>query len=166
METNKNIVDFTKPRKRESIDISYFENLASQAILHSKKPVSKVIKPVFNKKILWLSSVAAIFIIIFFSKGLIETDSNNVEVSNSEILAFVDENIDEFDQDLITNYISTIETDTLKNKTISKEIKTENIQIEFENLEDLFEGVNSEDVLNYLEIESISIEELEDPNNI
>lgn len=176
METKKDILDFIQPKKRESIDNSYFENLASNVILTSKIQNPKIVKPLFRRSVFWLSSIAAVALILLITRfynqnGQIESDFSSI--SESDLIAYIDNNIEDFDQDLLADYLPIYPVDSVKKKgNITqpeiKKIKSieEKKMIENENEIDLFENINTEDILKYLENEGISPEEIEESVNI
>lgn len=162
MENDKNIVDFIKPREREEISDAYFDNMASIIASTNKKTIVKKLIPVYKKPTFWLTSIAAVFIGLIvlrnFSSEEIQLSSNLSSLSQSELLAYVDENIDNFDQDLLVKYMPFNETEISEVEKASTNSQTKST---IEKVE-LFEDINKEDVLKYLSSEELTIEDLED----
>ena len=162
MENDKNIVDFLKPREREEISDAYFDNMASIITNTNKKTIVKKLTPIYKKPIFWLTSIAAVFIGLIvlrnFSSEEIQLSANLSSPSQSELLAYVDENIDNFEQDLLVKYIPIDETEISELKKTSPNNQT---NWTIENVE-LFEDINKEDVLQYLSSEELTLEDLED----
>jgi hypothetical protein len=165
MEKEKNIVDFLNPRERESLDNAYFDNLASSIISAHPKVETKKIIPLYKKTTFWISSIAAVFIGLIALKTFTspsEKTYNFNSVSHSELLAYVDDNIDEFDQDLLVKYISIESPTKIKAKElIEQNITTEKVKVNSIPKKVLFDDLQKEEILNYLDSEELSIDDLE-----
>ena len=162
MENNKNILDFIKPREREDISDAYFENMASRITSENKKTIVKKLTPTYKKPIFWLSSIAAVFIGLivlgFFSSEEIQLSSHLSSPTQSELLAYVDENIDNFDQDILMRYIPLNENEIPE---VKEETSNGHTNSKIEKIQ-LLEDINKEDVLQYLSSEELTIADLED----
>lgn len=165
MEKEKNIVDFLKPRERESLDNAYFENLAASIVSAHPKVEAKKIIPLYKKTTFWISSIAAVFIGLIalntFTSSSEKTYNFN-SVSHSELMAYVEDNIDEFDQDLLVKYIP-VESSTkiIAKELIDQKTATEKVQVKSKSKTVLFDDLQKEDILNYLDAEELSIDDLE-----
>lgn len=170
MKTNKNIVDFMKPRERESISDDYLDSLASNVMHISKvhKPVKIV--PLYKKPIFWISNVAAVILIFVLIK--FNTQSNIIEcdfdsVSKSELLAYINENIEDFDQELLMSYVplkshNSFENEALtKKESVTEDSKNKEIIEDTKFDKDQFNKINKEDILDYLDQEELNYEDLE-----
>ena len=97
-----------------------------------------------------------------FAKGKNENSSDKF----STYITCFNKNIDEFDENLIAHYLKNDYIDTTKKINTSSPIEINSNQpseIEHDKNDlDLFENVNKEDILKYLETEGITIEELEE----
>ncbi len=165
MEKEKNIVDFLKPRERESLDNAYFENLAASIVSAHPKVETKKIIPLYKKTTFWISSIAAVFIGLIalntFTSSPEKTYNFN-SVSHSELMAYVEDNIDEFDQDLLVKYIPVESPTKIKAKElIEQKTATEKVQVNSKSKTVLFDDLQKEDILNYLDAEELSIDDLE-----
>ena len=165
MEKEKNIVDFLKPRERESLDNAYFDNLAASIISAHPKVETKKIIPLYKKTTFWISSIAAVFIGLIalntFTSSSEKTYNFN-SVSHSELMAYVEDNIDEFDQDLLVKYIPVESPTKMKAKElIEQKTASEKVQVNSKSKTVLFDDLQKEDILNYLDAEELSIDDLE-----
>ena len=165
MEKEKNIVDFLKPRERESLDNAYFENLAASIVSAHPKVETKKIIPLYMKTTFWISSIAAVFIGLIalntFTSSPEKTYNFN-SVSHSELMAYVEDNIDEFDQDLLVKYIPVESSTKMKAKELIEQKTTiEKVQVNSKSKTVLFDDLQKEDILNYLDAEELSIDDLE-----
>ena len=165
MEKEKNIVDFLKPRERESLDNAYFENLAASIVSAHPKVETKKIIPLYKKTTFWISSIAAVFIGLIalntFTSSPEKTYNFN-SVSHSELMAYVEDNIDEFDQDLLVKYIPVESPTKIKAKElIEQKTATEKVQVNSKSKTVLFDDLQKEDILNYLDSEELSVDDLE-----
>jgi hypothetical protein len=167
MQEDKDIFKNIQPKKRVEIDDSYFDNLTSNIIVNSGISHPKIVQSVFKRKVFWVASVAAIFIVILITRSIDYKASNDLSfksVSKSELFAYVDNNIEDFDTEILSNYCKEDPTDSLKLKTtIIQEIAP---VLTNENIEEMFEGLNEEDILKYFEKNSIEVEEIEEDETI
>ena len=167
METKKDILEFIRPREREVIDTDYFSSLAANAILLAEKQKSKTKRKIIRRSLFWISSAAAIiFVIIRLDSSIEPVKCDFNSISKTELYSYIDKNIDEFDENLIAHYLKNDYIDTTKKINTSSPIEINSNQpseIEHDKNDlDLFENVNKEDILKYLETEGITIEELEE----
>jgi hypothetical protein len=165
MEKEKNILDFLKPRERDSLDNAYFDNLVSSIISAHPKVETKKIIPLYKKPTFWISSIAAVFIGLIALKTFTspsEKTYNFNSVSHSELMAYVDDNIDEFDQDLLVKYISVESPTKIQAKElIEQNMTTKKVQVNSKTKTVLFEDLQKEEILNYLDSEELNIDDLE-----
>ncbi len=165
MEKEKNILDFLKPRERESLDNAYFDNLTDSIISAHPKVETKKIIPLYKKTTFWISSIAAVFIGLITFKTFTspsEKTYNFNSVSHSELMAYVDDNIDEFDQDLLVKYISVESPTKIQAKElIEQNMTTKKIQVNSISKKVLFDDLQKEEILNYLDSEELNIDDLE-----
>lgn len=161
MDNEKNILDHLKSREINTPDTSYFKEIA-KVVADSQKP--KIV-PIYRRPIFWISSAAAAVVI---SMTLLNIGNNPVVESDSllamndipqdEILTYVDEHIDEFDLDMISEIIN---EDSLGFVDIID--VTNQMDIPAEKITEInFEEIDPDDILNYLENQGIGIDELED----
>lgn len=155
----KDIFNHIKPKTEATPDASYFEELAKLTLEH-EKPKTKVI-PLYKKPLFWLiASAASIALLLLVYPTSVEEDNTTLlamnDFSKEEIINYVDENIEEFDTYLFSQYL----TDEIieEDKTI---IYVEMETVESEKIEEL-EEIELDDILEYFEYEEIDIDELED----
>lgn len=170
MKTDKSIIDFMKPRERESISDDYLDSLVSN-VMHITK-VHKPIKivPFYKKTIFWISNIAAVILIFILIK--FNTQPNTIEcnfdaVSKSELLAYIDENIEDFDQEMLMSYVplknqENFESEVLTIKeNVIDDSKNEQIIEEPRFDKEQFNKINKKDILDYLDQEGLNYEDLE-----
>ncbi len=161
MKKNEDIFEHLKKRKIETPSKDYFEALAESVIKQESK-APKVI-PIGRKVLYWSTAAAAILVIGFFLFNLPQQPATNIlaqleDVSTEELIAYVDENIEDFDTDQLGETLSDEEIDKL-----NEEINIEMSDISFvESSEPIsFEDIDEQDILDYLELEDIDLDELE-----
>ena len=162
MEQESNIFDHLKAKKGFTPDASYFENMAIEVIQKESNTEQKEQKivPLYKKPIFWLVATAASITLLFVLSNNLKTENDDLlafdQITSSEALAYVDDNIDEFDAYLLSEYVS---NNQLKEEKI--DVVVELIAPEETTIKDL-EEVELDDILDYLEIEELDIDELED----
>ena len=159
MEQENNIFNHIKPKKVSVPDASYFENMANSILEQEKKKIKIV--PLYKKPVFWLvASAASIALLLLVNPFSVDEDATNLlamnDVSNEEVIDYVNENIDEFDTYLFSEYLT---DETIEESKTTVYIEPE--VIESETIEEL-EEVELEDILEYFEFEEIDIDELED----
>ena len=170
METNKNIVDFMKPRERESISDDYLNGLVSNVMFSVNEKESKKIVPFYKKAIVWFSSAAAVVLIIvsiksFNQSATISSDFN--AVSKSELLAYINENIEDFDPEFLVKHVpveyeqGSLDEVVLEIGNGVSEPSTKEAVVH-PSLDKEFDKINKEDVLDYLKEEGLNYEDLQE----
>lgn len=176
MEEKNDIFDHLKTRKTPIPDASYFEALANSVIDSQKEkestaPKETKIIPLYKRPALWIGAVAAIFIagILMINFGnTTMTDSDPMlalnDVSSNEVYNYIDENIDDFDTDLIVEAMNESIVDEIsftedeKEKSEPTSEKTEVVATEPIS----FDEIDANDILEYFNEEGIDSEDLED----
>ncbi|MCR9171657.1 MAG: hypothetical protein NXI10_04145 [bacterium] len=189
MEEKKDIFDFIEKRPIETPDSSYFKDLADKVITdasasrlrsmpsesdqinsatnHQK---SKIV-PLYRKPIVWISGVAAAVLVAV----LLIPDSSNprteviptssLEPSKAEVLAYVNDNIDDFDEELLVEYIAMKNLDAATSTSQEVEEDAEPletmIKTETKELQESLQNISDEEILEYLESEG-ALEEDDD----
>lgn len=160
MKEEKNIFDYMKNKERESFDPSYFSNMAQSIIANNSIVHPKVI-PFYKKAKFWIvtasSSAAAILIFLFSINNSTNINYADKSIAKKDLIAYIDHNIDQFDEDLIQNHISTQNKNTVLSSQIEVKISEQKSAFEIISIDE----INKEDVLEYLENENLSIEDLE-----
>jgi hypothetical protein len=169
MEEKNDIFDHLKPRKTPIPEASYFEAMAQSVIESQKKTL---IVPLYKRPVVWISAVAAILIagimIVNFS-ATTDTTSDPLlalnNVSSDDLYQYIDENIDDFETDLIVealNESSVDEISFIELEPIEKvEVKTEKISPEPIS----FDEIDSKDILDYFNEEGIDSNEFEEEDS-
>lgn len=177
MEEKNDIFDHLKPGKTPIPDASYFENLAKSVIDSQKEVPAKKetpIVPLYKRPALWIGAVAAVFIagflIVNFGKTA-ELDSDPLlalnDVSNTEVYNYIDENIDDFETDLIVEAMNESSVDELtfvepeEDEPTPSETSSEATTVETIS----FDDIDAEDILNYFNAEGIDSEDFEDDDS-
>lgn len=169
MEEKNDIFEHLKPRKTPIPDDSYFEAMANSVIQSQKKTP---IIPLYKRPIVWIGAVAAIFLVGFLVVNFTSTSNSDSDallalndISSNELFQYIDENIDDFDTDLIVdalnestvNEMSFIEPETSE----IVEVKTEKATAKPIS----FDDIDANDILDYLNEEGIDPEEFEDDDS-
>jgi len=161
MKENEDIFDHLKKRKIETPSKDYFDALAASVIKQELKE-TKVIS--IGRKILYRSTAAAAILLIgLFLFNTRHQQERNIlaqldDVSTEELISYVDENIDDFDTDQLGETLSDEEIDKL-----DEELSIEMSDISYvESSESIsFDDIDEQDILDYLELEDIDLDELE-----
>ena len=161
MKENEDIFEHLKKRKIETPSKDYFDALAASVIEQESKK-TKVIP--IGRKILYRStSAAAILVIGLFLFNTPDQQERNIlaqldDVSTEELISYVDENIDDFDSEQLGETLSDEEIDKL-----DEELSIEMLDISYvESSESIsFDDIDEQDILDYLELEDIDLDELE-----
>ena len=160
METKKDIFDYLKPRKKIVPDQSYFDQLSANVLAHEKVKVV----PLYRKPIFWLSSAAAAITIIMLVN--IKTEIPNSvnpmialnEISSEELFAYVNDNIEDFDTEMLTEIIPSDNIEEIDlvatDKIVVDEVPSET--------ELNFDSIQQEEILEYILNEEIDIYDIEE----
>ncbi|XOV67059.1 MAG: hypothetical protein ACFHU9_15645 [Fluviicola sp.] len=182
MKEEKDIFDFIEKRRIETPDSSYFKDLADKVIADTSasrlrsmpsesdqissaanQQKAKII-PLYRRPVAWVSGVAAAILVAFLllpgsPEPSSKTDqlANATEPSREEVLAYVNDNIDDFDEELLIEFIA---MKNLKSDPVTTEdMEPENepletiIETETKGLQQSLEQISEEEILEYLELE-------------
>lgn len=140
------------------LPVDYFNSLTENVMNKIKQEPKISVIPFYKKPTIWLASAAALILLLFglnyFLSGINELTFNSL--SKSEVLAYVEENIDDFDEELFIEVMDEtgVESDTTKKVKSSNTINTtEPIS---------FETLSTEEIIQYLNENELSVEELEE----
>ena len=161
MEPINELSDQLRKTKRPELPSNYFDALSSKMMDHAKQhPKAKKIS-IYRKPIFWFGSVAASLLLIIGINSIWNT-TNQLSFSSlnqEEVLAYVEENIDDFDEELIIEVMN--ETTFVSDTT--KKVKSNPTSTNSKSKEPVsFETLTSEEILEYLNENELSIEELEE----
>lgn len=166
MEEKKDIFDFIEKRPIETPDASYFKDLADKVIMEANdepdEHQAKVI-PLYRRSIVWISGVAAAILVAFLMLPESTNPTNPIEPvasdepSRAEVLAYVNENIDDFDEELLVEYIAIKNLGSepvLSGDSEPEEEPLETIiETETKDLQESLKNISDEEILEYLEME-------------
>ncbi|MDX2360519.1 MAG: hypothetical protein QNK23_06915 [Crocinitomicaceae bacterium] len=154
METNKNIFDHLKTNEIETPDAGYFDQLAKEVIASQK---TKVI-PLYKKPLAWIVSAAAVFAAVFLL-NLGDAEEQDVllalnEISTEEVYLYIEDHIEDFDTDLISEMIDEENIDPIVfiDQELNPEVETFDETLSFEDIE-------TEDILEYLQNEAVDLDD-------
>jgi hypothetical protein len=166
-----------KPRKTPIPDASYFEALANSVIDSQKEkelatPNKTKIVPLYKRRSLWIGAAAAVFIagilIVNFNKT-VEIDSDPLlalnGVSSNDVYDYIDENIEDFETDLIVEVLNESSVDDMSFVKVetAESIPEETDIATSEPIS--FDDIDSDDILDYFNEEGIDSEDFEDEDS-
>lgn len=171
MEEKHDIFDHLKAVNPSVPDDSYFENLAQQVILSQQK--TKVI-PLYKRPVVWISAVAAILLVSLLVVNLTSSDINQNsdpllalnDLSSDELYNYIDENIDDFDIEMIAEALDDQGLDEMANSAVysletdpedTPALKTTEAPISVS-----LDDIDIDDILDYFNTEGIDPDEIED----
>lgn len=165
MNDNENILDHLKSRPIQMPDAGYFEQLANNVIDQREK--GKII-PLYKRPSVWLTSAAAIFLATLMVVNIGEQPNEQDvlfsmnDLQQDEILSYVDENIDEFDTEMICEVIheDSLEVTNMIEEDITEQTANDNTVDVSADLN--FDDIDMNDILEYLDNEGIDPDELND----
>lgn len=161
MKDNKDILDHIKVIEVETPKAEYFEKLAHQ--ISQKK--TKIV-PMYRKPLFWTAIAAAIVVSILIFKpqsSIVEKDVLVAlnEIPDTSIEEYILDNIEEFDTDLIVDYVNEEQLEVDPILTIQEEsaIEQSSPTINFEN-------VDLEDIIDYFDANSIDYTDIDEDSFI
>lgn len=174
MEDKKDIFDFIEKRPVETPDTSYFKGLADKVLVEVAEDATESktrIVPLYKRPTVWLSGVAAAILVAFLllpsaPKTNNGTNVNFKSLSKKEVLAYVDENIEDFEEELLMEFIPTENIEVVSTFTPTTEEAVDPIETlvetETQNLQESLESISNEEILEYLEGEGMDSEDDDD----
>lgn len=152
MNEQRNILDDLKAKKIAIPDEAFFKSLATKAIQNSVPKKSVKIVPLVA---VVLSAAAALVLIFWILGSKSINDSINEEtisfasLEDEEILAYVETNIDDFEEDELSDLVVL----SVKNSVdiTIKEGKIEQVNVEFE---EMISSLSDEEIMSFLEDQS------------
>ena len=159
MKKKQDIFNHLKPGKISTPEESYFTQLASDIIRSQEVRVI----PLYKKPILWFSAAAAVIAVLIVFNFNSSEENNDVllalnEISSEELFLYVDENIEDFESDMLIEIIPITNIESVE--FVSELSETANV-VSSESTID-FEEINNEDILDYINSEEIDIFSLDD----
>jgi hypothetical protein len=166
MKNEKDIFDHLKVRKIEMPNAAYFENLA-QVVIEKQRP--KIVQ-LYKRPMTWISAAAAIAIVVLLVTNISKTSIESVdpllalnEISTDDLMRYIDNNIEDFDTDMIAEMIP---TNDLESSTLFEEIEI----LEAEPVKKVaapisLDKLDQQDILDYFIEEGIDLEEFEDDDS-
>jgi len=173
MEEEKDIFDFIEKRSFDSPDSSYFEGLADKVIAETNVPSAQKAKvvPLYRRPITWISGVAAAVLVAFLllpneQKTIVDSSNANfTDLSKQEVLAYVNDNIEDFDEELLVEFIalkSLKTTAAQKNEQEPEESLETLVETETKDLQESLKSISDEEILEYLEEEGLDSDDFEE----
>lgn len=165
METNKDILKHIKAKPQEKVDDAYFEQFQARMMEQIKQePRSKVfyLKPLF-----WLSTVAASLLIFFSVQYFKPVPTNSFSnLSDDEILSYIEENADEIEIENIPEVIENDKTQVKEKVVIpSNTVSDKNVELasldNFVSSEEILNEISAEDIYQYMNNEEFDLEDLD-----
>lgn len=171
MEAKEGIFDHLNVVKQRVPDDSYFENLAQSVIASQAK--TKVI-PIYKRPVVWISAVAALLLISLLVVNF--TSSNNREnqdpllalndLSSDELYTYINENIDDFDTEMIAEALDDQAINELSNSTnqaLDRGVDpSPSVTKNDTPLPVSLDDIETDDILEYFNTEGIDPDEIED----
>ena len=155
MKSKKDLLDHLKPVKIDAPDSEFFETLASQVV--KEHPIVKR-KGKNNLRIMRMALAAAAVIVMAFvlmKSFSIEPQSTSpektllLEIQDDDIYAYVEEHIDEFSIEEITETLTEDDLDVL--------FENQSNELDF-----FFAEISDEEIINYIDKENLDLDEFED----
>jgi hypothetical protein len=155
MKSKKDLLDHLKPVKIDTPDSEFFETLASQIV--KEHPIVKR-KGNNNLRIMRMALAAAAVIVMAFvlmKSFSIEPQSTSPEktllseIQDEDIYAYVEEHIEEFSIEEITETLTEDDLDVL--------FENQSNELDF-----FFAEISDEEIMNYLNKENLDLDEFED----
>lgn len=154
METNKNIFDQFQLKEKPKVPEAYFENLANEVMGKAKK-VSPI-RVLYKRPVFWFSAAAAMLVLFVGIRFFTQPEDLTFEdLSDKEILAYVEENLDDIETELL------IETATSELNYPEKE-SSENQQTKTVSTSTQSDSISKEDILHYLNSQEVDLEAIEE----
>jgi hypothetical protein len=161
MEPINELSDQLQKSKRPELPSNYFDELTSSMMEHAKQyPKAKKIA-LYRKPLFWIGSSAASLLLIIGINSIwnTTTELSFDTLNQEEVLAYVEENIDDFDEELFIEVMN----ETLVESDTTKKVKSKTSATNSKSKETVsFETLTSEEILEYLNENELSIEELEE----
>ena len=155
MKSKKDLLDYLKPVKIDAPNSEFFETLASQVV--KEHPMLKR-KGNNNLRIIRMALAAAAVVVLafFLMKSFsIESQSTSLEktflseIQDEDIYAYVEEHIEEFSIEEITETLTEDDLDVL--------FKNQSNELDF-----FFAEISDKEIINYIEKENLDLEQFED----
>lgn len=168
MKEEKDIFEFLEKKTQNTPEKEYFENLAQKIISENSTntPSKTKVVPLYRKPILWISGVAAAITIFFLNTESTSLQNGGTldfnDLSKKEILAYVNENIDDFDEEMLMEFMreEQLKIDAYKEEIqTSAEIDETNVPTE---LTESLETISREDILDYINEEELDLMDLDE----
>ncbi|MFT5780575.1 MAG: hypothetical protein ACI837_003538 [Crocinitomicaceae bacterium] len=166
MEKEKDIFDHLKVRKIEVPDAAYFENL-TKMVIDKQRP--KII-PMYKRPMAWIGAAAAVAIVALLVTNISESPIESSdpllalnEFSADDLMSYVDDHIDEFDTEMISDMIPSSD---LESSDIFDEIEAPIVEpVKQVKAPISLDKIDDQDILDYFDDEGIDLEDFEDDDS-
>jgi len=133
METNNNIFNHLKVNPKPEVEESYFNEFADN-LMNELKLEKRSLRISYRSVILWVSSVAAIALLVFTFKFNQKNDEINLsQLSKKEIHDYLIQHVDELEDESLIGQETTIITtpSQLSKDEILDYLENEDLDVEF-----------------------------------
>lgn len=155
MENQKDILEQIRSKKMESLSSDFLADMAKE--IHRSE--SKKVIPIHRKPLIYILTSAAACAIFVLVSVLSTKPSEEIslsaelkEISSSELLAYVDAHIEEFEEELLGEFVANFDL-TESNTELEPSDLTVDSKVSSPKLEDL----ESDDILEYLQEEGYDV---------
>lgn len=131
METNNNIFNHLKVNPKPEVEEKYFEHFAD-GLMEELKPKKISLKVTYRSTIIWLSSAAAVALLLITFKFIQQPEEINLsQLSKNEIHHYLVQHVDELeDESLVSKQTSTTSNQLSKDEILDY-LENEELDIEF-----------------------------------
>ncbi|TNE54915.1 MAG: hypothetical protein EP338_05565 [Bacteroidetes bacterium] len=164
MKQEQNIFDQIRPKQKPQLPDNYLAGLEQKVLerldADETSTGGRVVRPLF-----WLSAIAAsvmlVFMVRFFYEPVPGASNDFSELSESEILSYVDEQLDEVEEQFIVQLLAEkgVEPDLIVETTTNVEEESE-LQVD-NSMEKGFEKLEQDEIYEYLHGEDLEQEDFE-----
>ena len=154
MKEQKDIFNHLKKNSPSAPNIAYFENMATDII--SQETKQTIVIPLYKKRTFWMTFAAASLALLVFlnmpsqKKEGVLISMNDFSIS--EIEGYINQNISDFDSELISDFI---QEENIVEPTF--DIEKEIVTIDIIDSELKLDDINTQEILDYFEAEEIDI---------
>lgn len=133
METNNNIFNHLKVNPKPAVEEKYFEHFAD-GLMEELKPEKTNLKVTYRSTIIWLSSAAAVALLLITFKFIQQPEEINLsQLSKNEIHHYLVQYVDDLEDESLISKQTTITTSSsqLSKDEILDYLENEELDIEF-----------------------------------
>lgn len=155
METNKNIFEQFQLKEKPQVPQGYFENLAAEMLSKVNEAPPTKMRVIYKRPLVWLSTVAAVALLFLGVRYFSQTQEVQLDdISDSEILAYVEEHLDDIDTELLIEAAEAEPTSPEKESSASEKTEVSSTKH--------IDSLSKEEILHYLNSQEVDLEDIED----